>query len=76
MRANGIPDFPDPVAGGGIVMNVGAGGDLNPNNPTFQKANNLCTEKTGVKGLPGGGTPPPGTIELDGQAGSTVGGNG
>jgi len=66
MRANGIPDFPDPTPGQGISLNVGAGGDLNPNNPTFQKANNLCVQKTGAQGLPGGGTPPPGTIELDG----------
>jgi hypothetical protein len=67
MQANGIPDFPDPVAGQGISLNVGAGGDLNYNSPTFQKINNLCVQKTGVQGLPGGGTPPAGTIELDGE---------
>jgi hypothetical protein len=67
MRANGIPDFPDPTPGQGISLNVGAGGDLNPNNPTFQTASNLCAKKTGVRGLPGGGQPPAGTIELDGE---------
>jgi len=67
MRANGIPDFPDPTPGQGISLNVGAGGDLNPNNPTFQTASNLCVKKTGVRGLPGGGQPPAGTIELDGE---------
>ncbi len=66
MRANGIPDFPDPTAGGGIVMNVGAGGDLNPNNRTFQNSSKVCAKKTGVRGLPGSGPPPPGTIEIDG----------
>jgi hypothetical protein len=65
MRANGIPDFPDPV-NGNLSFNVGASGDLNPNNPAFQTASKLCSEKTGVT-LPGaGGTPPRGTIELNG----------
>lgn len=65
MRANGISDFPDPI-NGTLSFNIGAGGDLNPNNPTFQTASKLCSEKTGVT-LPGaGGTPPPGTIELNG----------
>jgi hypothetical protein len=65
MRANGIPDFPDPV-NDTLSFNIGAGGDLNPNNPTFQAASKLCRQKTGVN-LPGaGGTPPPGTIELNG----------
>lgn len=64
MRANGIPDFPDPV-NGALSFNVGASGDLSPNNPTFQSASKLCREETGVI-LPGAGTPPPGTIELNG----------
>ena len=65
MRANGIADFPDPV-NDTLSFNIGASSDLNPNNPTFQAASKLCREKTGVN-LPGaGGTPPPGTIELNG----------
>ncbi len=65
MRANGIPDFPDPTAGG-LVFNVGGGGDLNPGNPTFQNSSKVCAKKTGVRGFPGSGPPPPGTIEIDG----------
>jgi hypothetical protein len=76
MRANGISDFPDPTPGQGIALNVGAAGDLNYNSPTFQKINNLCVQKTGVQGLPGGGTPPAGTIELGGQQLPGQGANG
>lgn len=65
MRANGIPDFPDPT-GDGLSINRGAGGDLNPNNPIFQNASKVCAQKTGVQGF--GGTPPPGTIELNDSA--------
>jgi hypothetical protein len=65
MRANGIADFPDPV-NGNLSFNLGAGGDLNPSNPTFQHTARLCTQKTGAR-VPGeGGPPPPGTIRLDG----------
>jgi hypothetical protein len=65
MRANGIPDFPDPV-NDTLSFNLGASGDLNPDNPTFQAAAKLCSQKTGAN-LPGAeGTPPPGTIELNG----------
>jgi hypothetical protein len=65
MRANGIPDFPDPV-NGNLSFNMGASSDLNPNNPAFQAASKLCRKETGIT-LPGsGGTPPPGTIELNG----------
>ena len=52
MRAHGIPDFPDP-SHSGLVVN--GGGDLNPNNPTFQNASKVCAKKTGVQGF--GGTP-------------------
>ena len=65
MRANGIPDFPDPV-NGNLSFNLGAGGDLNPKNPIFQNASKMCARKTGAH-VPGtGGSPPPGTIKLDG----------
>jgi hypothetical protein len=65
MRANGVPDFPDST-NGTLVFNVGAGGDLNPNSPTFQNAAKVCEQRTGAH-LPGmGGPPPPGTIRLNG----------
>jgi hypothetical protein len=41
MRAHGLKDFPDP-SGGGLRLHVHAGGDLDPNNPTFQKAQQAC----------------------------------
>lgn len=67
MRANRIPDFPDPSANG-LQLNFAPGSDLNPSNPTFHNTATRCTQKTGVD-LPGaGGTPPPGTIELNGSA--------
>jgi hypothetical protein len=59
MRANWIPDFPDPT-GDTLAINRGAGGDLDPNNPTFQNASKVCMQKTGVQGF-GTGSPPPGT---------------
>ena len=40
MRAHGITDFPDPSNGG--PPNIQPGGDLNPNNPRFQTAENAC----------------------------------
>jgi hypothetical protein len=43
MRAHGVADFPDPSASGGIsISSNGPSGDLNPNNPTFSKAQNAC----------------------------------
>lgn len=51
MRANGVPNFPDPQAGGGIEISPGSG--LHPQSPAFQAAQKTCG-----KLLPGGG---PGT---------------
>jgi hypothetical protein len=58
MRAHGVTNFPDPdfSAGGGIGIHIRAGSKsgLDPNNPTFQKAQQACQGK-----LPfgkGGGT--------------------
>jgi hypothetical protein len=45
MRAHGLKDFPDPdFSGGGIGIRIGGRGasDLNPNNPTFQRARAAC----------------------------------
>jgi hypothetical protein len=72
MRANGIPDFPDPT-GDSLSINRAAGGDLNPNNPTFQNASKVCAQRTGVSGF-SGGTPQPGTIELNGSDPGGIGG--
>jgi hypothetical protein len=45
MRAHGVPDFPDPNAQGQIAISGGPNSDLNPNNPTFMKAQNDCQSK-------------------------------
>ncbi len=45
MRAHGVADFPDPNAQGQIQMSGEATSDLNPNNPTFQKAMSACQSK-------------------------------
>jgi hypothetical protein len=70
MRANGVPDFPDPVAGG-LQMQANSGGDLNPNSPVFQNAAKVCVKKTGVHPLLGGGPPPPGSIMYGPPGGGT-----
>ena len=73
MRANGIPDFPDPTANG---LSLNMGGDLIPSNPTFQNASKLCAQRTGAH-LPGaGGTLPPGIIKINGAGPSGSGGSG
>jgi hypothetical protein len=61
MRANGIPDFPDPSGGG---LSIRRGGDLDPSNPTFQHAQKLCGKEAGVQGPLGGGAPQPGMIRV------------
>jgi hypothetical protein len=50
MRANGVPDFPDPSAGGGFFLHAGAGVD--PSSPAFKAAQGKCHRL-----LPGGGPP-------------------
>ena len=77
MRANGIADYPDPV-GGNLSFNLGAGGDLNPDNPTFENATKVCVQKTGVHVPGSSGGPPSGTIELNGATppGASGTGNG
>lgn len=51
MRTHGLPNFPDPGAGGGIEIPPGSG--LNPQSPAFQSAQHACREL-----LPSKGTPP------------------
>ena len=67
MRANGIADFPDPAAAGGLQLTMG--GDTNPSNPAYRNAAELCARKTGARAF-GVGPPPPGTIEFTGGSGA------
>jgi len=49
MRSHGISDFPDPT-GRGLQIRATPGGDLDPNSPAWQKAQEACK-----KDMPGGG---------------------
>jgi hypothetical protein len=40
MRAHGVPDFPDPTAGGGFLFRTGSG--VNPSSPAFMTAQAKC----------------------------------
>ena len=51
MRANGVPVFPDPSAGGGFQFQPGSGVD--PSSPAFEAAQAACR-----KFLPTGGLAP------------------
>jgi len=48
MRADGVPNFPDPKGGGGIQLS----GGINPNSPAFKSAQSKCRHL-----MPGGGPP-------------------
>jgi hypothetical protein len=50
MRAHGVPNFPDPTAGGGGVNLHGTG--INPQSPAFKSAHRAC-----AKFAPGGSGP-------------------
>jgi hypothetical protein len=41
MRSNGVPSFPDPV-GGRLQLKVQRGGELDPDSPQFQAAQQAC----------------------------------
>ena len=43
MRENGVPDFPDPRADGGISIDAGKLG-TGPGSPTFDKAEEVCRQ--------------------------------
>ena len=49
MRANGVPNFPDPQGGGGGIR-IPDNSGINPRSPAFQSAQKAC-----FKLLPGGG---------------------
>jgi hypothetical protein len=48
MRSHGVTDFPDPSASGGFQLKGGPSSDLNPTNPTFQKAQAACQSIMGA----------------------------
>ena len=52
MRAHGLKDFPDP-SNGGIRLQAQPGSDLNPSNPTFQRAQQACRRYLPFKAPPG-----------------------
>lgn len=54
MRANGVPNFPDPKAGGGFLFHTGTGVD--PSSPAFKAAQAKC--KRFLPEGPGSGSPP------------------
>jgi hypothetical protein len=77
MRANGVPDFPDPAAGGRLVFSVRPGSDLDPSSPIFQNAGRVCVQKTGVHMGGPSGPAPPGSIDDNGLVSVSIsGGNG
>jgi len=54
MRSHGVPNFPDPSPGGGLLFRVTAA--INRSSPAFREAQAKCR-----KLLPGGGPPGPGS---------------
>ena len=52
MRAHGIKDFPDP-SNEGLHISVHPGSDLDPHNPTFQRAMQVCQKYVPFKTPPG-----------------------
>jgi hypothetical protein len=65
MRANGVPDYPDPTGNSGSgVVHATPGSDLNPANPTYQATSTLCTGKTGYQTKFSTSTPQPGSINV------------
>jgi hypothetical protein len=62
MRANGVPDYPDPT-GTNQAAHATSGSDLNL--PTFQAASTLCAKKTGYQSKFSTGAPQPGSINVN-----------
>ena len=54
MRANGVPNFPDPKSGGGIDLSTATG--VNPASPAFRAAQSKCQKLIG--------SPPGGPLSL------------
>src|SRR4030081_3820787 len=48
MRANGVPDSPDPAtSAGGTEIHFAGGDGIDPKDPTFQKAEQACSKYIG-----------------------------
>jgi hypothetical protein len=63
MRANGVPNFPDPTSNGEIGNN-GAISGVNPNSPAFQNAEKNCGRfRPTPPSLPGGAPPLPQQVD-------------
>jgi hypothetical protein len=54
MRADGVPNFPDPTGGGGLAIP----NSIDPSSPAFQTAQHTCQSL-----MPGGSGPAPATAE-------------
>jgi hypothetical protein len=70
MRANGIPDFPDPSSGGRFQIHSSPGSDLDRNNPVFQSAQKKCATQVGIPQLAGGPGTQAGSIQVNSANGS------
>jgi hypothetical protein len=64
MRANGVPDYPDPT-GNNQTAHATGGSDFNPNDPTFVAASTLCAKRTGYQSKFSTGAPQPGSINVN-----------
>jgi hypothetical protein len=62
MRANGVPDYPDPT-GTNQAAHAPSASELN--SPTFQAASTLCAKKTGYQSKFSTGAPQPGSINVN-----------
>lgn len=60
MRANGVPNYPDPSANGETNFR---GTGVDPNSPIFEKADKVCSKKAGIPYY-APGTEPPGVIKV------------
>jgi hypothetical protein len=60
MRANGVPNFPDPTfnnSGGGAKLQIGSGSGIDPNSPQFQAAQAKCGKELHMPTPTGGPKP-------------------
>lgn len=58
MRSHGVPEFPDPSAGGGLVLH----GKVNPSSPAFRAAQAKCRKLMPSGGPPSSTNPSPQTL--------------
>jgi hypothetical protein len=54
MRANGVPNFPDPTPTGSILLHAGPGG-IDPSSPAFNAAMPKCQKLHPLPGVPSPG---------------------